>query len=81
MKLQYLGLFGVAFIIIGILLIIIGGLLGMKSGETEARGAFVGFIGPFPIGFGTDKQILYVVLAAGVFLFILTLAWNYLLLK
>lgn len=62
-------LFGIVTIFIGFLLVLIGGLLQAKS-KTEF--AFVGFIGPFPIGFGTSKKIVFIGLLIS-FIAILTL--------
>ena len=62
---------GIVTIFVGFLLILIGALLQAKS---RAEFAFVGFIGPFPIGFGTSKKILFLSLAISLmvlFLFIL----------
>jgi len=49
-------LIGIIFIFIGFLLIFINSL---KSEKIETRGAVIGFIGPIPFGFGSDKQMIY----------------------
>jgi len=67
---ENLVLLGIVTIFVGFLLILIGVLLQAKRAEF----AFVGFIGPFPIGFGTSKKILFLSLAISLmvlFLFIL----------
>ena len=49
---------GITLIIIGFLLLIISLLFNTSAGRT--RFAFVGFIGPFPIGFSNDKKLLLI---------------------
>lgn len=61
---------GIALILIGFILVFVGTLLQSK-GKTEA--AFVGFIGPFPVGFGTSREILYVAVALSILLLLFLL--------
>ena len=49
-------LIGIIFIFIGFLLIFINSL---KSEKIETKGTVIGFIGPIPFGFGSDKQMIY----------------------
>jgi len=59
---------GIIVVFVGILIIIIGSILG--AGEGKAKFAFGGFIGPIPIGFANDKDMLYVVIAIAVIMLI-----------
>jgi len=54
-------LLGLAFVIIGIVIIAAVAFLG-KSGEVKTQGAVGGFIGPIPFGFATSKGMLYLVI-------------------
>lgn len=63
-------LIGIGFIFFGILLTIIAAFL---SGSGKVEGGFVGFIGPFPIGFATSKKMLYFTLGFSLLLLILFL--------
>lgn len=54
--------FGVVLILAGFFAVLVGSLLSV-GGQVPGVGggskvAVVGFIGPFPIGFGTDKSLL-----------------------
>lgn len=62
---------GFAAVVIGIVLLFVASLMGAAGGKSEA--AFVGFIGPIPIGFGTSKEIMYVAVALTVALAAITL--------
>jgi len=53
-------LLGLAFVIIGIVIIAAVAFLG--KGEVKAEGAVGGFIGPVPFGFATSKGMLYLVI-------------------
>ncbi len=67
---------GFALIIIGFILVFVASFVGPNVGpntKTQTKAAFVGFIGPFPIGFGTDKQTLYLALAIGIVIFIISI--------
>ena len=54
---QNLLMLGIILIFIGIFFIIVSNLIGEK-GKTEVKGAVVGFIGPIPFGFGSNKDIV-----------------------
>jgi len=71
-------LLGTILIIIGIIIIVFAFL---PTTKVEARGAFVGFIGPIPFGFGTDRQMLYVAIAISAILFISYFLWWFFLRK
>ncbi len=68
---------GMLVIFIGMLIIIIGAILGAK-GRGETKVAFGGFIGPIPFGFGTDKQMVYLVIALSAVVAIIFFVVNYL---
>jgi uncharacterized membrane protein len=66
-------LLGLAFVIIGI--VIIAAVAFFGKGEVKTQGAVGGFIGPIPFGFATSKGMLYLVITlslvmAAVFLII-----------
>ncbi len=77
---QNLLLIGFALIIIGFVLVFVASMVVPnvvpKNSNAQTKAAFVGFIGPFPIGFGTDKQTLYVALAIGIVIFVAFLIIN-----
>lgn len=52
---------GLAAIIIGFLLVVAGTIISAAQ-QKKAEFGFVGFIGPFPIGFGTGKDALFLTL-------------------
>ena len=54
------------FIFIGMMLLAATVLLQPK--KTDTKVAVVGFIGPFPIGFGNDKNLLMTALIIGMIL-------------
>jgi len=65
---------GVALIILGFFIIIIGTLLHLGEGKGEVKGGGVILIGPIPIGFGTDRTSMVVVLILAVILMLITYA-------
>jgi len=67
---QTLALVGIAAVVIGFILIL-ASVFTAKDTKVETKAAFVGFIGPFPFGFGSDKQTLYfaIGLTAALFVF------------
>ena len=71
MKMNEIVLVGIILVVIGIVLLAASLLVGAKDSKLQVKGAFVGFIGPFPIGFGTDKQTLKWALLLGAILFVL----------
>jgi uncharacterized protein (TIGR00304 family) len=65
---------GIALIFIGFLVVIVGILLQSFSNQPEGtKFSFVGFIGPFPFGFGNDKQWLMTTLIFAIILFLLVM--------
>jgi len=70
---EQLVMLGVIVIFIGVAIVIIGSLLGAGKGEGEAKIAVGGFIGPIPFGFANDRPLLYVVIAAAIIMFILSI--------
>ncbi|ODS35281.1 MAG: hypothetical protein A7316_01950 [Candidatus Altiarchaeales archaeon WOR_SM1_86-2] len=57
---------GLLLIFIGIITLIVGIILLALSEKGEVKGGFVGFIGPIPIGFGTDKGIMVILLVIAI---------------
>lgn len=57
---------GILLIFIGIIILIIGFILAVLSEKGDVKGGFVGFIGPIPIGFGTDKGIVMFLLVIAI---------------
>jgi len=51
---------GISLILIGFAVLLIGTFMNM--GKTDAKGGAVILIGPIPIGFGTDKEMLIIAL-------------------
>ena len=58
---------GILAVFIGIILIFLGTILHSKG---KAEFGFVGFIGPFPIGFGSSKEMLYISLIISIVIMI-----------
>jgi len=63
MQAQTLTLIAIGIIILGFILL--GVSILMQPKKTDAKVAVVGFIGPFPIGFGNDKDLLMTALIVG----------------
>jgi uncharacterized membrane protein len=61
---------GLAFIAIGLLIIVISSFLT----KTESEWGFGGFIGPFPFGFASNQTMLYITIILTVLLVVLSLA-------
>ncbi len=60
---------GILIILIGFAIVFLGALLHSISGQGskgDAKFSFVGFIGPFPFGFGNDKRLMTISLIAGI---------------
>ncbi len=53
---------GMALVLIGIFLLIIGSFVGTK-GESKAEWSIGGFIGPVPFGFASNRNMLYLTIA------------------
>jgi uncharacterized membrane protein len=58
---QFFLLLGLAFVIIGIVIIAVVAFLG-KGGEAKTEVGVGGFIGFIPFGFATSKGMLYLVI-------------------
>ena len=58
---------GIALIVIGFLLVFLGSLFatvqGSKESKSQVKSAGVIFIGPFPIGWASDKSMFYTLMA------------------
>jgi len=63
---------GIALIILGFLVLIIGTLLNAEKGGVKGGGVIL--IGPIPIGFGTDRASMIIVLILAVILMLITYA-------
>ena len=56
---------GTIAVIVGIVLIIVGTMMGYTKaakGKTDVKSAGIIFIGPFPLGWASDKQTFYLLL-------------------
>jgi uncharacterized membrane protein len=62
----------IILIVLGFALLIISLTSLDKEGKVQTKSCFVGFIGPIPIGFGTDKQMLYIALTIGIVIAVLS---------
>lgn len=60
---NYLIIAGFLLIFVGILAIVIGSILNVKSGDSEVKvkGGGVIFIGPIPVAFGTDPKSVIII--------------------
>ena len=61
---------GMFFIIAGFIIIFFGTLF-LTPHKTETKYSFVGFIGPFPFGFGNDKRLMTLTLIIGIVLILI----------
>lgn len=80
-KMQYLVSFGILFVFIGMILIIIGSLAQAKTAggkESDVKVAVGGFIGPIPFGFFSDKKMVIPFIGLLIFLAVLFLVMIYL---
>ena len=59
---------GLALIIAGMLLVVVGFVLLAAGKKAETRFAVGGFIGPVPFGFASDKEMLYIAIALTLFI-------------
>ncbi len=73
METNILFLIGFVLIFLGIVIIIASAILSTKA---KVEGGFVGFIGPFPIGFGTSKEILLFSLLITITILVIVLLMN-----
>jgi len=62
---------GIVLLFIGIILIFIGSLLSAtKSEKSNIKSAGILFIGPFPVGWASDKGIFYTLIAITILMLI-----------
>ncbi len=73
MNSQTVSLAAIGFIMIGFILLAVSLIIQPK--KTDAKVAVVGFIGPFPIGFGNDKNLVITALIVGMILFALVMIY------
>jgi uncharacterized membrane protein len=66
---------GLITILIGFFLVIVGGILALKS-KTRAEGGFIFWIGPFPIIGATNKAMFYVLLIISVIFLLMLVILN-----
>ena len=69
MKMESLITIGIILLFIGIMFIIIGSL--SQSGKTDVKSAGIIFIGPFPMGWASDKKMFYALMGFTLLLIIL----------
>ncbi|MEW6062964.1 MAG: DUF131 domain-containing protein [Nanoarchaeota archaeon] len=69
-------LIGIIFLFIGIILLFIGGIYSAVKGSTNVKSAGIVFIGPFPIGWASDKTMLYVLIGFVILIFILWITFR-----
>ena len=62
MKMESLISIGIILLLIGFIFIIIGSLSSTIKGKTDIKSAGILFIGPIPIGWASDKKMLYVLI-------------------
>lgn len=77
---EYLIPVGILLILLGFIIVFIG--TAMQAGKapeakTKTHVGVGGFIGPIPFGFATSKTMLYVMIGAAVFFFILWIILRY----
>jgi len=71
-RIEQLVYLGISLIIIGFLIIFFSTFIGAKDRGAKSRLAIVGFICPIPIGFGNDKNLLWLVMALS---FVMLIIW------
>ncbi|MBW2972256.1 DUF131 domain-containing protein [Candidatus Woesearchaeota archaeon] len=82
---QYIVPVGMLFIFLGVIIVLVGSMLmagqqsegGSKSGKSGVHVGVGGFIGPIPFGFATSRTMLYIVIGAAVFFFVMWLILRY----
>ena len=72
MKMESLISIGLILLLIGFIFIVIGSLSSAIKGNTDVKSAGIIFIGPFPIGWASDKKMLYILI---VFTILMILLW------
>jgi len=60
---------GLIIIVVGFA-VLLAGVFSQAKSKTKVEGGGIVFIGPIPIGFATNKQIFYLLLAVSVILII-----------
>ena len=74
---EQLLIIGVIVLFIGIALIVSGGLISsLKSEKTNIRSAGIIFIGPFPIGWASDKRMFYILIGLVTLVFLLWIIFS-----
>lgn len=71
LEIKYLPIIGIALIFIGILFILISSIYSAVKGNSEIKSAGIIFIGPFPIGWASDKKMFYMLIALVILMFII----------
>ncbi len=61
---------GILLLLLGFVLVMAGAILS-SGGNTKTEWAVVGFIGPIPIGAGSDKRLVVLALLVGLLLYLL----------
>ena len=69
---------GILLVFVGMILIVMGALSSVKTGEAKTKIAVGGFIGPFPFGFANDKTMLYFVIGLSAFMFLVWILFYFL---
>ena len=62
MKMESLMSIGLILLLIGFIFIIISSFSSSIKGQTEVKSAGLILIGPFPIGWASDKKMLYILI-------------------
>jgi len=63
---------GIILLFIGIILIFIGSIFStFKSEKSNVKSAGILFIGPFPIGWASDKGMFYILIAITILMLII----------
>lgn len=63
---------GLIFLFLGFILVLIGSLFSaIKPEKTNVKSAGILFIGPFPIGWASDKGMFYTLIAITILMLIL----------
>ena len=75
LKMEYLIVFGIILIYVGLFTVFLGILKGAK--ETKVNAAVGGFIGPIPFGFGTDKNLVWFVTILSIVLFLVWIFFSF----
>ncbi|HIQ50245.1 MAG TPA: DUF131 domain-containing protein [Nanoarchaeota archaeon] len=60
--------FGIALILIGFIILLIGAFLNVKS--ENVKFGFGGFIGPIPFGFANDPKLLVLIIAISIIILV-----------